>query len=181
METAADLRTGDDPGKLSKEDIANGYFSAEEALIVDNIMLDIPMSTPDGQARDGSIDPAEGAPTANIPSNSSITGDGVDVFTGSGRQAAHVSDVHHPHLLALPPPHEASRLALGAGTRTEKAGPRTTFLERARRTVRRSIMRSNRLVPSMRFPQMVACGFVFACRAITTNPWCGAASFVGAR
>ncbi|CAN0308728.1 unnamed protein product, partial [Laminaria digitata] len=52
---------------------------------------------------------------------------------------------------------------------------------RARLAIRRSIMRTSKAVPSMRFPQMVACGMVFACRAVTKNPWCGAASFVGAR
>lgn len=51
----------------------------------------------------------------------------------------------------------------------------------ARLAIRRSIMRTSRAVPSMRFPQMVACGIVFASRAVTANPWFGAVGFVGAR
>lgn len=51
VETATDLRTtGDDAWK--NEATATGYFSAEEARIVDNIMLDMPMSYPSA-GRDG--------------------------------------------------------------------------------------------------------------------------------
>lgn len=52
---------------------------------------------------------------------------------------------------------------------------------RVREAIRRSILRSSRAVPSMRFPQMLACGLVFTVRGLTCNPWYGAASFVGAR
>lgn len=57
----------------------------------------------------------------------------------------------------------------------------TALAARVREAIRRSILRSSRAVPSMRFPQMLACGLVFTVRGLTSNPWCGAASFVGAR
>lgn len=57
----------------------------------------------------------------------------------------------------------------------------TALAARVREAIRRSMLRSSRAVPSMRFPQMLACGLVFTVRGLTSNPWCGAASFVGAR
>lgn len=180
VETATDLRTAADEPWNSGEDGTNGYFSAEEARIVDNIVLDIPTSAPSGHGVRSSTDIGGSSSSSNSTINFADDGDNSSIRIFSNGTISSSSPSSSPRQTQQRQ-QQQQRYGSAATELGRKRSETTTFVERARRAIRRSIMRSTRAVPSMRFPQMVACGFVFACRAITTNPWCGAASFVGAR
>lgn len=176
METAADLRTaGEDPWN-GGEDGSNGYFSAEEARIVDNIVLDIPISAPNGHVACSSADGSSNSSNSTVNCAGDGDNNNIRIFSNDTISSSGPSSSPRQKQQQQQQGYESAATEQGG-----KILKTTTFVERARRAIRRSIMRSTRVVPSMRFPQMVACGFVFACRAVTTNPWCGAASFVGAR
>lgn len=169
-----------------------GYFSDEEERIIDNMVFG--MSSPDG----GEATMAAAAvPPDGTGGNEMGFSDG-DLSTQFGTDAARGHHHHHSH-------HHGSgsgqaqqqgllKAAAAAGGSTAPAGSRKqqqgrrgrgprklAFMARLRLAIRLSIMRTSKAVPTMRLPQFVACGMVFACRAATANPWCSAASFVGAR
>ncbi|CAN0327010.1 unnamed protein product [Ectocarpus sp. 12 AP-2014] len=108
-----------------------------------------------------------------------------DLATHFGRDSRR-GHHHHHHDSGRPYAHQQHQwqqglLTGGPGGLRHRQPRLLALAARARYAIRLSIMRTSKAVPTMRFPQMVACGMVFACRAVTKNPWCGAASFVGAR
>lgn len=150
IDTAAG--TSDDLEAFGKTN--DGYFSDEEARIIDGMMFDI-------TAPDGSQD---------------VT------LSGEDDRGAGAYDTAEGELGGVVAVASSGRTGHGAGQGSRgEAKPRAPFAHRARMSIRRSIMRSNKAVPSMRFSQMVACGMVFAARAMTRNPLVTAIGFVSAR
>lgn len=144
------------------------YFSAEEARIIDNMMLGIALP------EDGSPGYVEGA------EGDLGLGDGSrGTYDLEARQGEGTGSASDPTARGGPGG-VASQGKLKPSSVKEAPG-RTSLARRVRMAIKRSIMRSNKAVPSMRFPQMVACGMVFVSRAITRRPLLNAASFVAAR
>ncbi|CAN0042403.1 unnamed protein product, partial [Hapterophycus canaliculatus] len=184
-----------------------GYFSDEEDRIVDNMVFG--MSSADGGEvtvlAGADAGDSAGSVQMGYSEEDLSTHFGRDANRGhhhypynryggnSGtkderqRLSEHRHNHHHHHLVRQGSLTAAGQAAAGGPSisfreEQQKRRPRMLALAwRVRLAIRRSIMRSSKAVPTMRFPQMVACGMVFACRAATRNPWCGAASFVGAR
>eukprot|EP00903_Cladosiphon_okamuranus_P015230 g14076.t1 len=160
-----------------------GYFSDEEERIIDNMMFG--MSSADGETAMTAAAPGGAGGAGKIEFSEG------DLSTQFGRDAARGH--HHQGLLeaaaagrgAANPAgvrqQQQQRGGRGRGRGQERGARKLAFMARLRLAIRHSIMRTSKAVPTMRFPQFVACGMVFACRAATANPWCGAASFVGAR
>lgn len=160
-----------------------GYFSEPEARIIDHMMFGMSSTNGDGEEGDGEEGDGDGSAAAMEYSE-------IDLSTQFGRDAARGHHVEHRGAAQQQQQHKM--LELGPSARRggqeqddeEEQQERRRMLalaSRARLAIRRSIMRTSKAVPSMRFPQMMACGMVFACRAATSNPWCCAAGFVGAR
>lgn len=162
---------------------ASGYFSEPEARIIDHMMFG--MSSPN---RD---DDGENGDKGGDDSAAAMGYSEVDLSTQFGRDAARGHHIEHSGAAQR---HQRRLLELGSSDQSgeqeeedeeeelKQERPRMLALtSRARLAIRSSIMRTSKAVPSMRFPQMMACGMVFACRAVTANPWCCAAGFVGAR
>lgn len=187
MGSLIDSTSSIDPGPAG-----DGYFSDEEARIVNNMVFGI------SSADDGGEKIAAAADGGSVDSGGGDDGnmeylDG-DLSTQFGRD--------HPHhggqdrFFGQQQQQQQGLLTAGTGVagaavgsspskdqrqRRRRRRPRLLLLARLRLALRRSILRTSKAVPTMRFPQLVACGMVFACRAATANPWFGAASFVGAR
>lgn len=160
IDTAAG--TSDDVEAFGKTN--DGYFSDEEARIIDGMMFDI--TAPDG-SQDVTLSGEDGRGAGTYEAAEGELG-GVVAVSSSGR-AGHGA---------------VQGSAAAQGVRCSSRGeakPRARFAHRARMSIRRSMMRSNKAVPSMRFSQMVACGVVFAARAMTRNPLVTAIGFVSAR
>ncbi|CAM9912967.1 unnamed protein product [Ectocarpus fasciculatus] len=167
-----------DPASSGSGAQTRGYFSEEEERIIDNMVFGTSSAAAGGGETTGAVD--GGGVGGRVSGGSKMGYSEGDLSTHFGRDARRGHHHHHHH-------HQwQDLLTSGPGglrqQQQQSRRPRLLALAaRARYAIRRSIMRTSKAVPTMRFPQMVACGMVFACRAVTKNPWCGAASFVGAR
>ena len=184
----------DSAGNPLEGDRKRDYFSDQEDRILDHMMFGASSSPDDDSETPTGAAAAAGAGAGAAGDETDAMGfsDG-DLSTQFGRDAVrghqqrygggsqHYQQ-HQQGTSASASASHADPLRLERDRQQQQRRPRVLALAaRARLAIRRSIMRTSKAVPSMRFPQMVACGMVFACRAVTKNPWCGAASFVGAR
>ncbi|CAM9832439.1 unnamed protein product, partial [Ectocarpus sp. 8 AP-2014] len=175
------------PASSGSDAQTRGYFSEEEERIIDNMVFGMPSAAGGGSETTGAVDGGGGGGGGHVSGGSNMGYSEGDLATHFGRDARRGHHHHHHH-------HDSGRpyghhqhqwqqglLTSGPGGLRHRQPRLLALAARARYAIRLSIMRTSKAVPTMRFPQMVACGMVFACRAVTKNPWCGAASFVGAR
>ncbi|CAB1120814.1 unnamed protein product [Ectocarpus sp. CCAP 1310/34] len=173
------------PASPGSDAQTRGYFSEEEDRIIDNMVFGMPPAAGSGGETTGAVDGGGGGGGGggHVSGGSNMGYSEGDLATHFGRDARRG---HHHHDSGRPYAHQQHQwqqgLLTGGPGGLRRRQPRLLALAaRARYAIRLSIMRTSKAVPTMRFPQMVACAMVFACRAVTKNPWCGAASFVGAR
>ncbi|CAM9768605.1 unnamed protein product [Ectocarpus sp. 6 AP-2014] len=176
------------PASSGSDAQTRGYFSEEEERIIDNMVFGMPSAAGGGGETTGAVDGGGGG-GGHVSGGSNMGYSEGDLATHFGRDARrghHHHHHHHHHDSGRPYGHQQHQwqqalLTSGPGGLRHRQPRLRALAARARYAIRLSIMRTSKAVPTMRFPQMVACGMVFACRAVTKNPWCGAASFVGAR
>lgn len=172
------------PASSGSDAQTRGYFSEEEERIIDNMVFGMPSAAAGGGETTGAVDGGGGG-GGHVSGGSNMGYSEGDLATHFGRDARR-GHHHHHHDSGRPYGHQQHQwqqglLTSGPGSLRHRQPRLLALAARARYAIRLSIMRTSKAVPTMRFPQMVACGMVFACRAVTKNPWCGAASFVGAR
>lgn len=171
----------DRDGNPLPNDKTPGYFSIEEDRILDNMMFGTSSPESEGTSivftgADGGTEGMEYGESDLSTQFSSDAARGRHSYDDRGDNGNDPATGRHRQ--------ESSALVLTSASHAreeERRRGRISFAARWRRAIRQSIMRSSKAVPTMRFPQTLACGMVFLCRAITKNPWCNAASFVGAR
>lgn len=174
----------DSAGNPLESDRKRDYFSDQEDRILDHMMFGAASSPDDDSETSTGAAAGDEADAMGFSDGDLSTQFGRDAVRGHQPRYGGGSQ-HHQHQQGTSASASASHadpLRLERDRQQQQRRPRVLALAaRARLAIRRSIMRTSKAVPSMRFPQMVACGMVFACRAVTKSPWCGAASFVGAR
>ena len=150
------------------------YFDVEEDRIVDDMMFGMSYSAGEEHSMGGDCGTG-GSDDVMAYFEGDLSTD--DEWVAEGRQRRGELDQGERWQQGL-----TGRERMPFSGEPERRWPRKLALAvRARAAIRRSILQTSRAVPTMRFPQMVACGMVFAVRGLTSNPWCTVASFFGAR